>query len=72
MGAYETNIVYPCFNVFQVIEKEFYSNIYRLNQYTMIEPKKILKRYGIENESPLSPYLLLILLLTLSDNLIYF
>lgn len=54
MGAYETNIVYPCFNVFQVIEKEFYSNIYRLNQYTMIEPKKILKRYGIENESPLS------------------
>lgn len=54
MGAYETNIIYPCFNVFQAIEKEFYSNIYRMNQYTMIEPKKVLQRYGIKNESPLS------------------
>lgn len=54
LGAWETNFSYPCFSIFQVIDKEFYSNIYRLNQYSMIVPREILENYGIQNDNPLA------------------
>lgn len=54
MGAQETNTYYPCFNVFEVIDKNFYSNIYRLNQYTFVIPRTCLKEYNIDNDNPFS------------------
>lgn len=48
--AMETNTRYPCFSVFQVFEKGFYSNIYRLNMNIIQPYTDILKdTYGVEN-----------------------
>lgn len=49
MSAQETSILYPCFSVFQVIEKGFYHNIYRLNQYTIPVFRSPLEDYNVEN-----------------------
>jgi ABC-type multidrug transport system fused ATPase/permease subunit len=54
IGTNETNNIYQCFNVFQVFEKGFYSNIYRMNDYSMFIPRQILKNFDVLNDNPLS------------------
>lgn len=48
LGAYE-NEIYYCFTPFEIIPKDYYSNIYRLNHYSAPNLKTQLKKYKIEN-----------------------
>jgi hypothetical protein len=45
----DTDRIYPCFSVFEVIEKNFYSNIYRTNMGHIPVYRKCVENYGINN-----------------------
>ena len=49
ISAYETHTIYPCFAPDEIIEKGFYHNIFRLNQYTIPVFRQPLVDYGIDN-----------------------
>lgn len=49
LGAYETNVSYHCFSTYEVIEKGFYHNIFRLNQYTVPVFRAPLENYEVDN-----------------------
>lgn len=49
IGAKETNLIYPCFTLFEPIEKSFYSNIYRTNMNHIEVFESQLQEYGITN-----------------------
>lgn len=49
ISAYETHTIYPCFSPDEIIEKGFYHNIFRLNQYTIPVFRQPLVDYGVDN-----------------------
>lgn len=49
ISSYETHTIYQCFTTFQAIEKGFYHNLFRQNQYTVPLFRKPLENYGIKN-----------------------
>ncbi len=49
ISAYETHTIYPCFAPDEIIEKGFYHNIFRLNQYTIPVFRQPLIDYGVNN-----------------------
>ena len=49
ISAYETHTIYPCFAPDEIIEKGFYHNIFRLNQYTIPVFRQPLIDYNVEN-----------------------
>lgn len=48
LGAYE-NEIYYCFTPFEIIPKNYYSNIYRLNHFSAPDLRIQLRKYNIEN-----------------------